>query len=440
MLVLSHGLWPRRSLSSIDRSGLQEKDGIVAELAIWKRTSGLSSNLVGSVVCWLSGTALAAAAVAFSVAGGLTTKAFGIAVLLIGAMICGWARAASPAWKLRLSALLISTSVMLLLAELLLRSLTHYPINTTSNMVPDSELGYVLDSQLSDVDENGFRNASVPDHVDIVAIGDSHTQGLNTDHDNCWPQQLGQRLNQTVYNMGVAGYGPLQYEKLVIQALQRRPKLIFIGLYLGNDISDVTRGIRSRHSAQEVDNSFRHLLKYHTAVGSAVTQLVKRSPAGQPAGFPLAHPVNPTWISTARLRYLTADMDCSDPRLAAALQQTIEILSRADQQCRQQNVSLRVLLIPTRETVYCASQRFPPQSELVELHRLAATEAALRQRLSEQLSQLAISHLDLLPPLAAALDSVEGVYASYDEGHPLSAGYHVYAAALVSSLASTSGP
>ena len=136
--------------------------------------------------------------------------------LLAGAVICGWARTSSPAWKLRLSAMCISGALVLLLSEGLLRVLTPYPVNLQSNMVPHLQLGYVLDPEMADVDVNGFRNAEVPQEVDIVTIGDSHTQGFNVTSDQSWPGQLARQLNQSVYNMGVGGYGPLQYKTCLL--------------------------------------------------------------------------------------------------------------------------------------------------------------------------------------------------------------------------------
>ena len=405
-------------------------DGIVTEFVFSRPTSNLSSGFVGTVICGAVGIGLATAAVAFAVAGGFMTKLFGLSGLLVAGMICGFARTASPWWKLRLTAFFISCGVMLLVAEGLLRLLTHFPVNTSSNMVPHPQLGYVLDSRLSDVDDNGFRNPQVPETADIIAIGDSHTQGINVDSDTSWPQLLGGQSGQSVYNMGVGGYGPLQYHALIPQALQMHPQQIIIGLYLGNDIGDVARGIRNRHSEMEIDNSFRHYIKYHTAIGSAVTQLIKRSPLGRPPGFEVSHLVNPTFVANDRLHFLAGDMDLSDPEIADGFRKTIVVLSAAQQKCEQQQVRLTVILIPTRESVYFNSKQNPQRSWPSEFKQLAHRESELRKQLQAALTNQHVAYVDVLPLLVTAVDSKSAVYAAHDEGHPLAEGYSVYAQAV----------
>jgi hypothetical protein len=61
----------------------------------------------------------------------------------------------------------------------------------------------------------GFRNRSVPDSVDIVCIGDSQTYGVSAPAKFSWPETLGKLLNKSVYNLGLGGYNPLQYDYLL---------------------------------------------------------------------------------------------------------------------------------------------------------------------------------------------------------------------------------
>ncbi len=393
-------------------------------------TTGITSGFVGAVICWAVGIGLAAAAVAFAVDGGMKVKMIGVAGLLIAGMVCGWARTAPAKWKLRLAAVFVSACFAVLVSEIGLRFLTPFPINTTSNMVPDAELGYVLDARLNDVDQTGFRNPEVLAKADIVAIGDSHTQGFNANSEQSWPQQLGLMLNETVYNLGVGGYGPLQYEVLIDRALQMQPKQIVVGLYLGNDLGDVVRGIQRKDSAQEVENSFRHNLKFHTATGSAIDQLVKHSKLGRPAGFEVSHPVNPTYMATRRINSLAAEMDLSDPQIGAAFQKTIAILANAHQNCARQGVRLVVMLIPTRESVYASCEKCSYDLLPNELKQLAQREDDLSTRVKSELANRSIDYIDVLPSLASALDADDEIYSTHDDGHPLAEGYRIYAAAL----------
>lgn len=74
----------------------------------------------------------------------------------------------------------------------------------------------------------------------IVTLGDSQTWGLNaTFPELTWSGRLGIITGQSVYNMGVGGYGPAQYYVLTEDAIQRfHPKLIIVALYFGNDLWD----------------------------------------------------------------------------------------------------------------------------------------------------------------------------------------------------------
>ncbi len=400
------------------------------EIAFAQPVKNLSSGFIGTLGCWTAGVSAASAAVAFSVAGGVTTRLLGLIVLLAAGMICGLARTAPSQWKLRLTAVFVSLSLAVVLAEVVLRCVTHFPVNTLSNMIPHSNLGYVLDPKLDDVDANGFRNANVVAQADIVAIGDSHTQGFNAPADAAWPQLLAEQRQQTVYNMGVGGYGPLQYDVLIADALKLKPKQIIIGLYPGNDLGDVARGIRERHSEQEIHNSFRHALKYHTATGSALNQLVKRSRFGRPAGFEIPHPQHPTFVSNRRIHSFSNDMDLTDPPIAAAFQQTIQILAKAQQQCTAAGVRLTVLLIPTREYVYFNSSSSGQSSWPDELRQMVQRESEVRTRLAAAVAQRQLDVVDPLTSLATALESESAIYSAHDEGHPLAEGYRVYAAAI----------
>ncbi len=413
-------------------NGMLAKVKFVEELAFSKRTSEISSGFVGAIVCWTVGIGLAASAVAFAVEGGLKVKLIGVAGLIVAGMICGWARTAPAKWKLRLAAALISISFALLISEIALRCVTHFPVSTVSNLVPDTELGYVLDPKLTDVDDNGFRNPEVLVQADIVAIGDSHTQGFNAEPEQSWPQQLAATLNQSVYNMGVGGYGPLQYEILISRALQMRPKRIVVGLSLGNDLGDVARGIHQRDTEQEIDNAFRYGIRYHTATGSAIDQLIRHSKLGRPAGFEVHHPVNPTYVANQRVSAVSHDVDLTEPQIAAAFDRTMEILSAAHQRCARQSVGLIVMLIPTRESVYAHCQQSANDSLPDGLQQLAQRETDLRSRLQKALTERQINCVDILPTLSAAVDSQAGVYSTYDDGQPLAEGYRIYASALAS--------
>ena len=126
----------------------------------------------------------------------------------------------------------------LIIIEVCLRVFTVFPIHgVVSNKIPHPSLGYTLDpSKLSDVDASGFRNPQDGGHHEIVAIGDSHTQGFNVEWTEAWPYQLGRHLNKSVYNFGVAGYGIYHYLYIAKEAVKHTPEYVLLGLYPYNDI------------------------------------------------------------------------------------------------------------------------------------------------------------------------------------------------------------
>ncbi|MCA9049851.1 MAG: SGNH/GDSL hydrolase family protein [Planctomycetaceae bacterium] len=446
---------------------------ILSRTEATQRLSRWCSGTFAGIVCWSAGIGLAAASVLFAFAGGGATRLFGMVGLTVGSLLCGLARTAPPWLRLRLAGMLISSVTILLISEVAMRTFTVFPVNTESNKIPHPQLGYVLDPKMSDVDEHGFRNSKVMATAEIAAIGDSHTQGVNSTAAGAWPQQLGNLLNTSVCNFGVGGYGPLQYDLLIDEALKLKPRAVVVGLYLGNDLGDVTRGIQTRHTTEEVENTFRCVIRNHTAIGSASALLWQRSRPGRPRGFELTHTQNPGYVSEQRIDAHSQQMDLSDPKIEAAFRDVVEILTRADSHCRAAGATLLVALIPTRESVYFAaetSQAADPQAPgdaavnqnrpyysrdgdsadtgttvaaaagtsvlnaKERLAQLAHRESRLRTHLMAVLGERRIAFTDLLPALTEAVNSQPGIYPSYDEGHPLQNGYTVYATEIARAL------
>ncbi len=132
----------------------------------------------------------------------------------------------------------VTLVIFLALGELLLRFFTPFPIHEGSNIVFDGRLGYHLDPALPDVDAQGFRNpAGRADAHALVAIGDSHTYGINVDSAQSWPRVFEEDTGIPVYNEGVSSYGILTYHALVQAALASGAQTI-VALYPANDFFD----------------------------------------------------------------------------------------------------------------------------------------------------------------------------------------------------------
>jgi hypothetical protein len=87
----------------------------------------------------------------------------------------------------------------------------------------------------------GFRNPwPWPKTAAIVALGDSVTFGQGVEDEQAWPAILTRALPESsVINLGLIGSGPQQYLRVYETFGQkRRPKVVLVGLFMGNDFWD----------------------------------------------------------------------------------------------------------------------------------------------------------------------------------------------------------
>lgn len=134
--------------------------------------------------------------------------------------------------------ILVSTTLSLIMAEILLRILTDFPkFPNSSFMIQDSNFGFKMDNALKDVDKKGFRNPDEKfNNFQIAAIGDSHTYGNGVTKEDTWPYQFEKSMNLPVYNYGNSGNGIYTYHYLAKDVLAKNKKII-LGLYLPNDFT-----------------------------------------------------------------------------------------------------------------------------------------------------------------------------------------------------------
>lgn len=320
-------------------------------------------------------------------------------------------------------------------------------------------------------DANGFRNDAVPANAEIVALGDSQTWGINGERSEAWPQMLGKISQRTVYNMGVGAYGPLQYWALTDKALSLSPKVMVIGVYLGNDLydayslcygSDVYSDLREPGASGDLlcntiapradalweeQKNFQHnfgrepnlwgtWLSGHTAVG----RLLARSgwwPGSGDVWFEAskawaeAHPEHGAVYDEANVRtvlttaYRLTALDLDDPHIAEGLRITGVVLQRIKGQSEGAGVKLLVVLLPTKESVFANAAGSRQRDPVYE--RLVSMESRARSALIAQCEGADIQYVDALPPLAQAVRRGEQVYPTSTESHPTPKGYEVIA-------------
>lgn len=125
-------------------------------------------------------------------------------------------------------------------------------------------------------DRRGFKNPAVVaarDQIDIVALGDSFTEGMGVTTEDTWPARLTQAGLPT-YNLGVQGYAPSQMAGAFRRyGVDLRPRTVLIGYCAGTfareeafqDVEAARRGRRFTGGIQQfVDREIRQQRRFLT--------------------------------------------------------------------------------------------------------------------------------------------------------------------------------
>ena len=109
-----------------------------------------------------------------------------------------------------------------------------------SRTYPDAPPGYPTVTCTYQTDKRGYRNQTDLEAYDVVALGDSFTEGSRVSDDDTWPVRLAKRSGLSVYNMGMSGYDPLKYAASLARfGFDLRPRYVLCMLYEGNDFRAV---------------------------------------------------------------------------------------------------------------------------------------------------------------------------------------------------------
>jgi hypothetical protein len=352
----------------------------------------------------------------------------------------------------KLALLVTSTALAVGLGEGALRLFTPFPIHgRTANRLPHPDLGYVMDPEFRGIDEAGFRNRDGLGHVDLAAIGDSHTYGFNVRSDESWPGVLAESEGLTVYNYGVGGYGPLQYRWLFDDALKRTPRTVIVGFYVANDLHDYCETSRSPHwgsrlpslglpTCREGETAAAGSpgpqgrswgrrgasLLQRTAIGSAFEQLVwepmvRRSSENH---IVARYDGYESLIGVARLDRHRAFTDPADQDTAQAYRASEQLLLEMAELAGLRGIGFSVLFIPSQENAL-----FDRLDEAHPAYGLAQAAVSQERRIQRQLERsLADRGVRTASPLACLQEGNRGrLYPTIANGHPLEAGYACYA-------------
>jgi len=363
-----------------------------------------------------------------------------------------------------LGLVLASSVLALLLGELAGRLAVHPGDFLTARRVEHPVLGHRIEPNTTGHDALGFRNPAVPERAEVVAIGDSVTYGYAAARDDSWPHQTGVLLRQPVYNMGLGGYGPLEYVYLAEhEAKKLRPSLLLVGFNFGNDLVDAyTSAYQNSYWREWRDTGATHRgeseyqrawlskptkrfaalrdwLSMHSVLYSMLRIVVlpelaswehdlRESAAGPEQRMhwtdPSASAVGT--VFTPRLRLTVVDPEL--PSVREGLRLTERAFVSLQSGANAQGARLLIVLIPTKERVYCRYLRQSGTQMPEVLARLCEVEERVKQELAQFLTAHTIAYVDVTPALEEQVQQHVQIYPKgEDSSHPQAAGYRVIA-------------
>ena len=364
----------------------------------------------------------------------------------------------------------VSTAVAALICEGAARLLLNPGDFLQVTLVDDPILGHRIAPFAAGHDALGFRNDAVPARADIVAIGDSMTYGVAAPRESSWPRQLGDLLGERVYNMGLGGYGPLQYLHLARdQAASLKPRLVIVGVYLGNDVMDAFLHARARAhwhawrvsveaepALTDYDRAglaeprrrlaaLRSWLARHSMLYSVIRatllpglQAKEQDAMAQEAGAGVrmlwkdaSNPAVRT-IFTPGLRLAALDLEVQSVR--EGLQISQKALAALKAQTERQGTQLLVAVIPTKERAFCRRLQRAGEQLPASFVRLCEAESRVNAQLQRFLRAQAIAYVDLTPALEAQIERDLPVYPTDADGHPQAQGYRVIATEIAAAV------
>lgn len=320
----------------------------------------------------------------------------------------------------------------------------------------DARLGHVLEPGSAGTDARGFRNASVPDRIDALLVGDSQTWGFGVAARDTFAAQFATATGITTYQMADGSYGPVQYRELVRRGLALRPRMVVVAFYFGNDFVDAVDyaalegaedlrapgiGYELRRET-ELDGPFApnwtmalvdRVLGASRLLDAAAGVVKARLRGGmldtEVGAVPFADDHVPTILRAA---YRLPTVDLRGPRMQDALRITRRCLADISADCHAAGARCVLLAIPTK--VYCyALWRQQVGEPIAALHELLRAEGDAREQLFAATHADGLELIDLGPPCVAALAEGTPIWGPTGDGHLAPPG-HLLAARLLAGI------
>lgn len=371
--------------------------------------------------------------------------------------------------------IIVSVFITTIFSELCVRIVLPKVNYLQPYLYSDYRLNYVIKPYSAGHDKLGFRNTFIPKQVDIVTIGDSQTYGVSATMDNSWPALLQEKINKTIYNMSVCGYGPVQYYYLLKQiAFSLKPKFIIVGFYLGNDLCDTydliynyqywdnlkdkTIPYENKHLIGEksVIEDYRNpnvkfsILRSWLAHNSVLYRILINSSFGENFRWKENLSMNDfgkkiIFLIDNEHNIKTAFwykgwlecLDITNPMINEGLLKSLLLFKMMHQLCAKENIKLLVVVIPTKESVYSKYIKVQSNEGYDMIRKQIKYEAIITKIIREQFSSDNIDCFELLPAMQTHIGGPQ-LYPASTDGHPNKYGYGVMAGAIANYISNAS--
>mgnify|MGYP000710623014 CR=1 FL=1 len=351
-------------------------------------------------------------------------------------------------------------------------------------VIYDPRLGYRGNPDYPEHDRNGFRNETALSNATIVALGDSQVYGTSVKRDQAWPQQLAELSGQSVYNMGLGGYGAVQSLILMeSEAVQLNPRHILFMMYDGNDAYDAYNAVYSSHlydtfkatdpetlqTLHRLDHSLDtdvqvmteqfwedksaspsrpkslisklKLVQLLSALKGRIQTIIahRNSDLEIPVTLQQDHSDAvlyehfscPDFKTTFTPQYRTLGMNLEDPRIREGLRIHLKAIQRMKVLADLYTVQFTVVLLPTKELVFNDLYRQYTSEQSESLRTTVRLNNEIRNLMLDDLDKHGIAYVDALPVLKACLKRKEQPFFQNADGHLNETGHHAIAESLL---------
>lgn len=349
------------------------------------------------------------------------------------------------------------------------------------NVVPDAVLGWRMSPYYPGHDSRGYRNERALEQADVLAVGDSLTYGFAAPPAGSWPRQLATLSDRSIYNSGVGGYGPCEYHSVLQELLTAiRPRLVVLGLYLGNDIANAYSTVYVAHrflghqtkdpavlaamkaadaleSTAEIQRRLDPVAQASDASGSRLEvsalydllrsarynldeQMERPFRAGLDDSFAAAamRPGRVTFDAVPKFRtvFRPPELDAvavnlEDPRTREGWRITQDVLRSMRNSLAEQGVGFLVLVIHNKPYEYAELAKTHQPSIGAPFFRLVDLECALTAEVIMFLQDSGIDYVDTGAAVHARFTRGTPPYKQSDDHHPNSDGYGAIAEAAL---------